>query len=161
MRFTADELIFAALVFLPVCHNHHWSLYCINRYHNQIDILDPLDWAQKEDQDRYHAAICGPIQERLNELLYVFTNGVFPAIGQWDMPYVPVPKQKIRSNDCVFFCMLYMENYKGSTREMDISFESLKGNEIRAQFLHYLIFHKQNKAPHPFPIFIEVMDSEG
>jgi hypothetical protein len=37
--FTAKQ--FFQQIFIPVVHNAHWTVYCINKVHNQVEILDP------------------------------------------------------------------------------------------------------------------------
>jgi hypothetical protein len=44
-------------IFIPVLNNAHWTMYCINKVHKQIEILDHQNWEQKDDKNRYHAAI--------------------------------------------------------------------------------------------------------
>jgi hypothetical protein len=125
MHFSVFLMLLLCQVFVPVCFHEHWTVYCINKVHNQIDILDPMLWLQDYDQHNYHGKICGKIQERLHQLLHVFTNGSFPDISEWGMPYARVPKQKLRSNDCSFFCMIFFENYIPWTRGMDIAIDKV------------------------------------
>ncbi|KAG8048575.1 hypothetical protein GUJ93_ZPchr0009g737 [Zizania palustris] len=45
-RLKAHDLLNASLVFLPVHSRGHWTVYCVNMIHHQIDILDsyPCSW---------------------------------------------------------------------------------------------------------------------
>ncbi|KAL6840547.1 hypothetical protein ACP4OV_030357 [Aristida adscensionis] len=46
------------MLFLPVCHNHRWVVYCVNFCHMRIDILDPMDYeATGLDFNEFHNSI--------------------------------------------------------------------------------------------------------
>lgn len=104
-------------IFLPVHCNQHYCLYCFNMYHGQIDILDPLKYGQQYDKDRFHSGVCTRVRERLNSILRRMTNGMSPDMSNWEMTYVDVPSQ-VLVNDCLFFCMMYIERYHGFLRTM-------------------------------------------
>jgi hypothetical protein len=63
-----------------VHYEDHWSLYCVNLVHGQIDILDPFPWTNDQDRDRCHGTIAGQIQGRLNAVFQKFTSGRFTDI---------------------------------------------------------------------------------
>jgi len=111
-------------IFVPVLKNAHWTLYCINKVHAQIEILDPQDWVQKEDKNRHHMDIVAKIRPRLNELFQLFAGKSFPDISKWSIPYINVPTQNPK-DDCAFFIMLYLENYDGGNHEMKITIDKV------------------------------------
>jgi hypothetical protein len=94
-------------------------MYCINKVHNQVEILDPQNWEQKDDKNRYHASIFIKIRGRLNNVLQIFARSLFPDILNWTFPYIYVPTQN-PMDDCAYFCMLYLKNDNGRDQELDI-----------------------------------------
>jgi hypothetical protein len=104
--------------------NAHWIVYCINKVHKQVEILDPQNWEQKDDKNRYHTTISVEIHGRLNNVFQMFTGSLFPDILDWTFPYIFVPTQN-GVDDCTFFCMLYLENYNGRGQEMDIQIKKV------------------------------------
>jgi hypothetical protein len=120
--FTAKQ--FFQQIFIHVIHNAHWTVYCINKVHNQVEILDPQNWEQKDDKNRYHATISVEIRGRLNNILQIFAGSLFPDILNWTFPYISVTTQNPK-DDSAFFCMLYLENYNGRDREMDIKIDKV------------------------------------
>jgi hypothetical protein len=49
----------------------------------------------------------------------MFAGSSLPDISNWTFPYISVPTQNPK-DDCVFFCMLYLEYYNGRDWKMDI-----------------------------------------
>jgi hypothetical protein len=111
-------------IFIPVIHNAHWTVYCINKVHNRVEILDTQNWEQKDDKNRYHAAIFVEIRGRLNNVLQMLVASLFPDILNWTFPYISETTQNTK-DDCAFFCMLYLENYNCRDREMDIEIDKV------------------------------------
>jgi hypothetical protein len=93
-------------------NNAHLTVYCINNVHKQVEILDPKNWEQKDDKNRYHTAISVQIRERLNIIFQMFAGSLLPDISNRTFPYISVPTQNPK-DDCAFFSMLYLENYNG------------------------------------------------
>jgi hypothetical protein len=140
-----------------VLNNAYWTVYCINKVHKQIEILDHQNWEQKDDKNQYHTTIFVQICGRLNNVLQMFVVSSFPDISNWTFPYISVPTQNPR-DDCAFFCMLYLEDYNGRDWEMDIQIDKVSWHFISTIFfllsipihsfmiaichsLHFLIMH--------------------
>ena len=47
----------------------HWSVYCVNFVHGQIDILDPSPWTDQQ-QKEFHGGIAHQIRKRLNDIFW-------------------------------------------------------------------------------------------
>jgi hypothetical protein len=54
----------------------------------------------------------------------MFVGTLFPDISNWIFPYIYVPIHNPK-DDYAFFCMLYLENYNGRDREMDIEIDKV------------------------------------
>jgi Ulp1 family protease len=121
-------------IYIPVLRNQHWTVYAVNRFHAQIDILDPQDWAQEDDQHNYHIPIFQQIRSRLDWVFQAFTDGALERMFDWTFPYVKVPKQD-PLYDCGFFCMLFIEHYNPRTRVME--FEIDKVSNFIARLSHF------------------------
>jgi hypothetical protein len=116
-----------------VLNNAHWTMYCINKVHKQVEILDPQNWEQKDDNNQYHIAISVEIRGRLNNVFQMSAGSSLLDISYWTFPYISVPTQNPK-DDCAFFCMLYLENYNGTDREMDIQIDKVSWYLISAIF---------------------------
>jgi len=127
-------------IFIPVFRNKHWTVYALNRVHGQIDILDPLDWSQKDDQHRYHIPISEVMRSRLDRIFQSFTNGAFDRIFDWTFPYVKVPKQQ-GEHDCGFFCIHYMEHYNPFTRQMQSEIDKVSNLYYVSAIFHVNCFN--------------------
>ncbi|CAL5065659.1 unnamed protein product [Urochloa decumbens] len=152
-RFDKKDILHAKLILLPVHHKGHWTVYCVNLVHEQIDILDSSPWPTEKQQKEYHADIAERIRSRLNNALHQYTHGKFTDFSKWGFAFVPVPKQAL-PNDGGFFSMMFLEHYDGKKRKMDINIDPLLGSQIRAQILYYMLFHKINRE-RPLPHEIE------
>jgi hypothetical protein len=64
-------------------NNTHWTVYCINKVHKQIEILDPQNWEQKDDKNWCHIVISIQIRGRLNNVFQMFAGSLFPDISNW------------------------------------------------------------------------------
>jgi hypothetical protein len=42
---------FLQQIFVPVINNVHWTVYCINKVHKQVEILDLHNWEKKDDKN--------------------------------------------------------------------------------------------------------------
>jgi hypothetical protein len=108
-------------------------VYCINKVHKQVEILDPQNWEQKDDKNRYHTDITVQIHGRLNNVLQMFAESSLPDISNWTFPYITVPTQNPK-DACAFFYMLYLKYYNGSDREMGIQIDKVSWQFISAIF---------------------------
>lgn len=152
-RYSVDDLLDAKLILFPIVHLNHWTVYCVNLVHGQIDILDPYPWKSEKEQMEYHGSFAARIRGRLHELLNSLTDGEFPDFSYWSLPFIEVPKQS-HDNDSGCFAMLFLEHYDGENRKMDITIDPELISQYRAQMLYYMTFHKIN-SPRPFPDEIE------
>jgi hypothetical protein len=94
----------------------------VNLVHGQIDILDPYPWKSEKEQMEYHGSFAARIRGRLHELLNSLTDGEFPDLSYWSLPFIEVPKQS-HDNDSGCFAMLFLEHYDGENRKMDITID--------------------------------------
>ena len=97
----------------------HWSLYCVNLVHGQIDILDPFPWTNDQLRACYHGAIAGRIRGRLNAVFQEVTDGRFIDFSQFGLPFVTVPKF-VHNYDDALYIMLFMEHYDVGERKVDV-----------------------------------------
>jgi hypothetical protein len=102
----------------------HWSLYCLNLIHGQIDILDPFPWVNEQDRAGFHGAIAGRIRGRLNVVFQEHTDGVFTDFSQFGLPFVSVPKFANNYDDALYI-MLFMEHYDGALRKVSIGIDAV------------------------------------
>jgi len=146
-------------IFVPVINGQHWTVYCINKIHNQIDILDPQDWSTENDKNEHHLKIAAKFRQRLGFALQMFGGTSFLDISVWSMIYVDLPLQNPK-NDCVFFCALYLEFYDGINRVIGNECAIDKVSQafhVSCQALHFrcqafLMFYQINLC-HSFHIF--------
>jgi hypothetical protein len=112
-------------IFIPMLNNAHWIVYCINKVHKQIEILDPQNWEQKDDKNRHHTTISAQIRGRLNNAFQLFARSSFPNILNWTFPYINVPTQNpktiVHSSACFILRTTTSEIGKW-TRLADTSF---------------------------------------
>jgi hypothetical protein len=80
LQFIFTTKQFFQQIFVLVIINAYWIVYCINKFHKQVEILDPQNWEQKDDKNRYHAAISVQIRGRLNNVFQMFAGSLFPDI---------------------------------------------------------------------------------
>jgi hypothetical protein len=76
-------------------------MYCINKVHKQVEILDPQNWEQKDDNNQYHIAISVEIRSRLNNVFQMSAGSSLPDISYWTFPYISMPTQNPK-DDCAF-----------------------------------------------------------
>jgi hypothetical protein len=117
-------------------------VYCINKVHKQVEILDPQNWEQKDDKNLYHTTISVEIRGRLNKVFLMFVGSSLLDILNWAFPYISVPTQNPK-DDCAFFSMLYLENYNGRYQETDIQIDKVSWHFISAIFFlcQFLVIH--------------------
>jgi hypothetical protein len=63
----------------------------------------------------------------------MFAGSSLPDISNWTFPYISVPTQNPK-NDYAFFYMLYLENYNGRDREINIQIDKVSWHFISAIF---------------------------
>jgi hypothetical protein len=100
----------------------HWSLYCVNLVHGQIDILDPFPWTNEQDRVAFHGVIAGRICYRLNAVFQDFTHGRFIDFSQFGLPFVSMPKFSNNYDDALYI-MLFMEHYDGGLRKVNVAID--------------------------------------
>ncbi|KAF8655397.1 hypothetical protein HU200_061138 [Digitaria exilis] len=143
----------------PVHHADHWTVYCINLVHEQIDILDSVAWATEQEMKRYHRGVATKIRERLNKAIQSYTHSKFTDFNKWDFVFVPVPKQEPLSNDCAFFVVLFLEYYDGEKRKMDIDINPVSAFLLGVLFVFvpfcfYFLLHPPPHHPRFVSFFI-------
>lgn len=103
-------MFFFVQIFLPICHEKHWSLYVFNFSSQQIDILDSRKLIAKEKK-KYHEKVNSKIRTGLYDALKVFTDDRIISFKEWSFPIIPVSTQESDSNDCAFFVMKFSKEY--------------------------------------------------
>uniref|UniRef100_K3YDD2 Ubiquitin-like protease family profile domain-containing protein n=1 Tax=Setaria italica TaxID=4555 RepID=K3YDD2_SETIT len=122
------------MILLPVLHQHHWSVYCVNFGQSRIDVLDSMLYTPESDNnwDNDALSIAAPLK--------------FKSFKNWRHVPVKVPVQKAMS-DNAFFAMKFLEFYDGDGHgSLHTSIAAERSKELRAETLYYLTFHKQNKV---------------
>jgi hypothetical protein len=98
----------------------HYLVYCINRIHNRIDILDSIyyKWINTSPEPRH-----APIFEKIpiiNAAFQKVSKKKFPNFENWSRPFIDVPKQA-GPCDCMFFVWKYMEHWDGDKLHAEIN----------------------------------------
>ena len=101
-------------ILLPVMHQHHWSVYCVNFDQSRIDILDSMDhnFNCNSSWDMFHSHMGKKIMHRLSDALSNVAPHKFKSFKNWRHVQVQVPVQKDPS-DSIFFAMKFLEFYDG------------------------------------------------
>nr|TKW02610.1 hypothetical protein SEVIR_8G251600v2 [Setaria viridis] len=136
------------MILLPVLHQHHWSVYCVNFGQSRIDVLDSMLYTPESDNnwDKYHLEFGKKIMHRLSDALSIAAPLKFKSFKNWRHVPVKVPVQKA-SSDSAFFAMKFLEFYDGDGHgSLHTSIAAERSKELRAETLYYLTFHKQNKV---------------
>lgn len=134
------------LILLPVMHQHHWSVYCVNFDQSRIDILDSMDhnFNCNSSWDMFHSHMGKKIMHRLS-----VSNAAphkFKSFKNWRHVQVQVPVQKDPS-DSIFFAMKFLEFYDGEGHgALKTNFDTDRSRELRAETLYYITFHAENKV---------------
>jgi hypothetical protein len=89
-------------IITQIVMERHYLVYCINRIHNRIDILDSIDykWINTSPEPRH-----APIFEKIpiiNAAFQKVNKKKFPKFENWSRPFIDVPKQA-GPCDCMFF----------------------------------------------------------
>ncbi|RLM74445.1 uncharacterized protein C2845_PM15G00890 [Panicum miliaceum] len=139
-----SDITKAKLIFIPVCAQRHYFVYCINLIHQHIDILDSIDyfWTVTSPDTRHE-----PIKNKLpfmNAAFQKVSGNKFPQIDKWSTTMINLPKQAGPS-DCMFFLCKYMEFWDGERLYTNIN----PGMIYRVELMHYLMFHPLNQADLP------------
>jgi Ulp1 family protease len=101
-------------IFLPVLHQHHWSVYCVNFEQTRIDVLDPMHPTHEcEKWDKHHSELGKKIIHRLSDALSNAAPHKFKSFKNWRHVPVKVPVHKNRS-ESAFFTMKFLEFYDGA-----------------------------------------------
>ncbi|KAL6873992.1 hypothetical protein ACP4OV_014074 [Aristida adscensionis] len=147
------------LIFIPMWHRFHWTVYVINLIHARIDILDSSDYGGSLGNTKWsdHHESMESTQgdprpwnkimiERLNDSFHrVCLRGTLPVFTHWRaLPIGGLPKQE--PNDCAFQVVRFMEFYNGEDGVLTCPLEQVTSEELRAEILHYLVFHPCNEV---------------
>ncbi|KAL6850318.1 hypothetical protein ACP4OV_020945 [Aristida adscensionis] len=139
------NLKFAKMILIPVLHSFHWTVYCVNIAHSRIDVLDSMDYSSKGATtfEDWHGDLSRRIIDRLSLGLQRVARGKIPPFDHWKIYRINVPTMT-SPNDCAFYIMKYLENYNGEHTSLNTIIQQGRSNEMRAEMLHYLIFHPAN-----------------
>lgn len=141
----------AKLIFLPVLHLHHWSVYCINLGQARVDVLDSMDYSSNTEAtwDSHHSPMGQTLMQRLRVALSLAAPRTFPQFANWRRVPIHVPLQK-DLNDSAIFSMKFIEFYDGEGHgSLQTTIDPDRSRELRAELLHYLAFHTANKVYAP------------
>ncbi|XP_044360860.1 uncharacterized protein [Triticum aestivum] len=121
----------------------HFSVYCVNRVHRRIDVLDSVDWSTQQTTFEDFHKPWGPIAvARLNDAFLKVTEGKFDNFCKWPIARFPTPKQL--ANDCPFFCFKFLKFYDGEENQLRIKIDPEKFSDYRSEELAYMVFHELN-----------------
>ncbi|KAL6591826.1 hypothetical protein ACP70R_049689 [Stipagrostis hirtigluma subsp. patula] len=155
------DLKHAKMIMIPVLHSSHWVVYCVNIVHSRIDVLDSMDYSSKGGTtfDEWHRNVGQRVIDRLSLGLKKVSSAKLPPFEGWKRHQIPVPTMRENSNDCAFFSMKYSEFYDGEHARLITDIYPYYGEHtylntdiyegqsqaLRAEMLHYLVFHPANK----------------
>ncbi|TVU04206.1 hypothetical protein EJB05_50232, partial [Eragrostis curvula] len=135
----------AKLIWIPIFHEKHWVLYCINIPQKRIDILDSNDWKSKGiNQDKWHE----PLKAKIPLMYEVFCKATdwnkmkMPDFSRYKAPYRSCVKQQ-KEDDSAIFSWKNLELWQGDSYAGPV--DGSKGYTYRAEMLHYIIFHAMNE----------------
>lgn len=135
------------VILVPVADRGHLSLYAINIDLNQVHVMDTLPYYEDSFiklSDR-HGEPGALIVSRLNTLMQKKSKGVLRRFDNARLSPFPCPLMA-RPNDCTFMSMKFVEHYTGEEGCLDNVVNPQKSAELRADYLHYLLFHPKNQA---------------
>ncbi|XP_066389768.1 uncharacterized protein [Miscanthus floridulus] len=83
----------AKMIFLPVSHLSHWSVYCINLGQSRVDVLDSMNYTSNNEVtwDTYHSPMGQILMERLCAALSLAAPRKFPQFANWRRVPIRVP----------------------------------------------------------------------
>ncbi|KAL6842555.1 hypothetical protein ACP4OV_027399 [Aristida adscensionis] len=145
------------LIFTPMWHRHHWSAYVVNLIHARIDVLDSNDyganlggttWADHHESmvecEGEHRTWNKLMIERLNDSFHrVFSRSPLPVFTNWRV--LPVSRYQFRHQMTVLSMLCASSSSTMGSKE-SCPTHSRRSEEIRAEILHYLVFHPRNEV---------------
>lgn len=141
----------AKMIFLPVLHLHHWSVYCINLGQARVDVLDSMDYRSSNEAtwDTHHSPMGHKLMERLSAALSLAAPRKFPQFANWRHVPIRLPFQK-KFCDSGIFSMKFIEFYDGEGHgSLQTTLDADRSVEMRAEMLQYLAFHTANRVHAP------------
>ncbi|TVU10158.1 hypothetical protein EJB05_43669, partial [Eragrostis curvula] len=137
------------LVVIPVFHHSHYTLYTVKLDENSIYVLDTIDYVQRGSKlDDHHKDVYPRVIMRINTLLGKKSKGALREFTDFRIVQFPCPYM-VHPNDCAFLSCKYMEHFTGEPGCLDNIVNPEKTPELRAEHLHYLLFHPLNEAKLP------------
>ncbi|KXG32092.2 hypothetical protein SORBI_3003G099800, partial [Sorghum bicolor] len=149
-------------IVLPVIRKGHFSVYIVNFV--LIHILDPNPWDEIGKtgwKDTHFGKInfsdgemqfCKRLMLRLNDAIQFLRPNVVRRFRSYMCEMLhAIPKQAVCSEDCAFYCMLYMDNYDAATGTVHWPYTvnnvpiNVSSQAIRADILHYIVYHDANE----------------
>ncbi|KAG8091570.1 hypothetical protein GUJ93_ZPchr0012g18949 [Zizania palustris] len=114
-RLKAHDLLNASLVFLPVHSRGHWTVYCVNMIHHQIDILDsyPCSWG--------FPYIDVPKQVLVNDcgfFVMLFLEHYDGERRKFDVPIIPEKGTQYRAELMYYLFFHKMNEARGPSLEL-------------------------------------------
>ncbi|XP_066323195.1 uncharacterized protein [Miscanthus floridulus] len=140
----------ANMIFLPVLHLRHWSVYCINLGQARVDVLDTNNYSCNTEStwDTHHSPMGRLLMQRLSVALSKAAPRKFPRFENWRHVPIRVPFEK-NINDSGLFSMKFIEFYDGEGHgSLHTTIHADRSTELRAEMLQYMAFHTANNV-HP------------
>ncbi|CAM0908087.1 unnamed protein product [Alopecurus aequalis] len=142
------------MVFIPVFHDAHWTLYAFNMCDQKLSILDSLpdttkgvnDTAERHQKTRFN--VCDALTVTMNFAI---------DFRSWEYQFPKVPRQQNR-DDCGFFVFNFMRLWDGHQL---VRWFPIESRELRKDFLAYILLCKDNDMHLPHPISSRIKDLPG
>lgn len=156
--FYRDSVLYNAsqshMVFIPVCHDAHWTLYAFNMCDQKLSILDSLPETTKgvnDPAERHQKTRCN-----ICDALTVTMNFAID-FRSWEYQFPKVPRQQNR-DDCGFFIFNFMRLWDGHQL---VRWFPVESRELRKDFLAYILLCKDKNMHLPDQISSRIKDLPG
>ncbi|KAJ1275307.1 hypothetical protein BS78_05G126000 [Paspalum vaginatum] len=139
------------LIFIPIHHSAHYSLYAFDMDTKTISILDPVrdtSFNGKDVQDR-HTNTKLRISKALQECLQLAFPDFNEQITSWQTKYPTSIIAQCNDVDSAFHVLNYMKNWNGMKLANIVALDPLS---LRKEFLLTLLSFKSNEAILPEPV---------
>ncbi|XP_048554224.1 uncharacterized protein LOC125535220 [Triticum urartu] len=141
------------MVFIPVFHDHQWTLYAFNMCDQKLSILDSRpDTTKGADPTKRHQKtrcnICDALTVTMNYAI---------DFRSWEYQFPKVPRQQ-DSGDSGFFVFNFMRLWDGHQLVRWFPTES---RELRKDFLAYILLCKDDNVNLPDEVSLKIKNLPG
>lgn len=142
------------MVFIPVSHDAHWTLYAFNMCDKKLSILDSLPDTTKgvndpaERHQKIRCNVCDALTVTMNFAI---------DFRSWEYLFPKVPRQQNR-DDCGFFVFNFMRLWDGQKL---VRWFPIESRELRKDFLAYILLCKDKNMHLPDRISSRIKDLPG